>query len=131
MFTKFLMPCVGVVCGFALAFALSPAQAVPAADAPKGYTLNSTAGASGLWVQRDYRDSPFAGVYSLSSGGEQLAVVGLSRNQKGDAHDFAVVATKTETYFQVRDKAGKFHFVPVEALVKLADKEQPAKQPLR
>lgn len=104
--------------------ALSESSRPVAAEGNPGYALAGGADVGGLWVQRDSK-SPFAAVYSQDIGGRDVAVVGLSRNQKGDGHEFAIVANRGEVYFQIRDEKGKFHFVPVQALLKLADKDAP------
>lgn len=93
-----------------------------ASDGVRGYTLASSGGVGGLWVQRDYTRAPYAAIYSDSRAGN-AAVIGVARSQAGTGFDFAVVARKDEVYFQIRDEKGKFHFVPVAALLKLADKE--------
>lgn len=87
----------------------------------KGYRLTSVANVGGLWVSRDSeRKTPFAAFYSQSDAGlSDAAILGFTKNQKGDPHDFAIVATDKEVYFQIRDKKGNIHFVPVEALTKL------------
>lgn len=107
-----------------------PVEAAP--DSPRGYALADAGNVGGLWVQRDTQGrTPFAGVYSCEYGATgPMVVMGLSRNQKGDGHDFAVVANGAEVYFQIRDKDGKFHFIPVEALLKLADKDAKVKSPM-
>jgi hypothetical protein len=88
-----------------------------------GYVLDHNASVGGLWVARQHKDAPFAAIYSQEwDGREPAAVLGFSRNQKGKPHDFAIVTTEKEVYFQVRDPKGECKFVPVTALLKLAEK---------
>ena len=124
----FVFAICGAIGYCAMANDTRPVAAAP--DKPQGYALASSGDVGGLWVQRDYKGA-FGAVYSHEAGGDRIAVIGLSRNQKGDAHDFAIVANGKEVYFQVRDAKGEFHFIPVEALVKLADKDAKVKaQPM-
>lgn len=104
----------------------------PTAAAPERscFTLTESAGVGGLWVQ--HRDGPGAMLVSQNVGGSKTAFVAL---EGGDPHktngfQFALAAHDGDVYFQIRDKDGKFHFVPVEALLKLADKDAKVKAPM-
>jgi hypothetical protein len=88
-----------------------------------GYTLGGNADVGGLWASRSYAtDQPFAAMYSHRAGGSPVAVLGVTRNQRGDPHDFAVVADKDGCYIQFVDSKGKVRHLPVSALEKLLDK---------
>ncbi len=90
-----------------------------------GYILHGEKGTSGLWVQPGH-NKPFASVYADANN--KVAVIGVAKDQSGDGMDFAIVALPTGVHFQIRDEKGKFHFVPVAELIKLAGPEKPGQQ---
>jgi len=98
--------------------AVAVAPAVPKSD--PGYSLASSGGVGGMWLQRGNDPTkPYAAFYSMEGAGQHTNVLGFSKSQKGDAHDFAIVGTGDSVHFQIRDAAGKVHFVPATALLKL------------
>lgn len=97
---------------------LAPAQRK--ADRPC-YFLTQSGGRGGLWVQRD--GGPGAMLCADEYDGRKSAFFALEAD--GLCHvgyQFAISADADGVCrFQIRDKGGAFHHIPVEALLKLKD----------
>lgn len=98
-----------------------PANSAPPKAAERWYSLTNAHEAGGLWVQRDGA-KPIGSLYASRIGGQDHAVLGFYRDgSKAEAHDFAIVTDADGVRFQIRDDAGKLHWLPASALLKLTD----------
>lgn len=106
---------VAAVAGFA-GGQLRPVAAAPEKAPAKGYTLGQMDQYGGLWVGDQ---GPTAGLYG-DRGNKSVAIV-FNTDPTGNNIPFAIAADKDGTFFQVVDKDGGYHRIPVSALVKLDD----------
>jgi hypothetical protein len=98
------------------------AKAAPEKQQPC-YTLTESCGVGGLWVQ--HRGGPGAMLASQNLGGNKAAFLALEAGPEGSGGcQFAISANADGTCgFQIRDRDGKLHWLPVEALLKLEEKK--------
>lgn len=112
----------GVVTGYVTSAGLT---ARASHDEPsKGYSLANQGGIGGLWVSQGDK-GPTAALYAEKNGSIEAATLTFSRGPKdANGAPFAIAADKDRVYFQIRDREGNWHFIPVESLLKLKDKDE-------
>lgn len=116
----------GLAIGLAIGYGPRPVAADDEhkfrADKGRHYQLVDSSTAGGLWVKPTGNSKATAGFYATNYHGPALSFdTGRSGRDHG-AHDFAIIADDKEVSFQIVDKNGKVHFLPVTALLRLADK---------